>query len=140
MWMARRRSASIRNSPRRRRISPWSWPVIGVIPEFPLFDHRQVAIGSAGAALRTWARSFPKQTSLTMHRLSWLVAVVLLSSPSSLWAASKNVLLLISDNHTATDMGCYGHPDVRTPNLDTLAARGTRFTHAFATVASCGPS
>src|SRR5690349_22164209 len=37
-------------------------------------------------------------------------------------------------------MGCYGHPDIRTPNLDALAARGTRFPHAFATVASCGPS
>jgi N-sulfoglucosamine sulfohydrolase len=47
---------------------------------------------------------------------------------------------LISDNHTAADMGCYGHPNIRTPQLDALAARGTRFTHAFATVASCGPS
>jgi N-sulfoglucosamine sulfohydrolase len=64
----------------------------------------------------------------------------LLLAPSPLLAAPKNVLLLISDNHTARDMGCYGHPDIRTPHLDALAARGTRFTHAFATVASCGPS
>jgi arylsulfatase A-like enzyme len=75
-----------------------------------------------------------------MYRLSWLVAVALLSFPTTTFAAPKNVLLLISDNHTATGMGCYGYPDVRTPNLDALAARGTRFSHAFATVASCGPS
>jgi len=49
-------------------------------------------------------------------------------------------LLLISDNHCAADLGCYGHPDLRTPNLDALARRGTRFVNAFATVASCGPS
>jgi N-sulfoglucosamine sulfohydrolase len=69
-----------------------------------------------------------------------LGGLVLLLLTSVLHAAPKNVLLLISDNHTATDMGCYGHPDVRTPNLDRLAARGTRFPNAFATVSSCSPS
>lgn len=64
----------------------------------------------------------------------------LISAATSLRAAPKNVLLLISDNHTATDLGCYGHPTVKTPNLDALAARGTRFSHAFATAPSCSPS
>jgi N-sulfoglucosamine sulfohydrolase len=50
------------------------------------------------------------------------------------------VLLMISDNHTRTDLGCYGHPVLRTPNLDALARNGTRFANAYATVASCGPS
>jgi len=59
---------------------------------------------------------------------------------SGLFAAPGNVLLLISDNHTRTDLGCYGHPTVRTPNLDALATRGTRFTQAYATVSSCSPS
>jgi len=58
----------------------------------------------------------------------------------SLGAAPRNVLLLISDNHTRPDLGCYGHPTVKTPNLDALAAHGTRFTHAYATVPSCSPS
>ncbi len=52
----------------------------------------------------------------------------------------KNVLLLISDNQCWFDMGCYGHPLVKTPNLDALAARGVRFEQGFATTASCGPS
>lgn len=59
---------------------------------------------------------------------------------SSLRAAQKNVLLLISDNHTRTDLGCYGHPNLKTPNLDALAARGTRFSRAYSTTPSCGPS
>jgi len=59
---------------------------------------------------------------------------------ASLGAAPRNVLLLISDNHTRTDLGCYGHPTVKTPHLDALAARGTRFTRAYATTPSCSPS
>src|SRR5262245_40294787 len=69
-----------------------------------------------------------------------LLLLLLLCTPAELEAAAKNVLLLISDNHCAADLGCYGHPDVRTPHLDELAKRGTRFPNAFATVSSCGPS
>ena len=59
---------------------------------------------------------------------------------SALSAKPRNVLLLISNNHSASDLGCYGHPYLRTPTLDGLAKRGTRFSHAFTTVASCGPA
>lgn len=55
-------------------------------------------------------------------------------------AEKKNVLFLISDNQTWSDLGCYGHPVVKTPHIDRLAAEGVRFEHAFATTASCGPS
>ncbi|MEX2578635.1 MAG: sulfatase [Verrucomicrobiales bacterium] len=55
-------------------------------------------------------------------------------------AEKRNVLLLISDNHTWTDLGCYGHPVVKTPRIDRLASEGVRFEQAFATTASCGPS
>ncbi len=55
-------------------------------------------------------------------------------------APQRNVLLLISDNHNWNDCGCYGNQVVRTPNIDRLARAGVRFSHAFATTASCGPS
>ncbi len=51
----------------------------------------------------------------------------------------RNVLLIVGDD-LGLDLGCYGHPKARTPNLDALAAAGTRFTHAFATTASCSAS
>jgi N-sulfoglucosamine sulfohydrolase len=69
-----------------------------------------------------------------------ITIAILLASAAAVHAAPRNVLLLISDNHVATDIGCYGHQDIRTPNLDRLAARGTRFSNAFAIVSSCGPS
>jgi N-sulfoglucosamine sulfohydrolase len=54
-------------------------------------------------------------------------------------AGRKNVLLLVADD-LGLQVGCYGDPVARTPNIDGLAKSGTRFTHAFASVASCSPS
>ncbi len=51
-----------------------------------------------------------------------------------------NIVLIVSDDHGTDALGCYGNDVVRTPHLDALAADGTRFTHAFATTASCSPS
>ena len=46
----------------------------------------------------------------------------------------------MSDEHQARAMGCAGHPFVRTPNLDALAARGTRFTDAYTPSPICVPA
>lgn len=51
-----------------------------------------------------------------------------------------NVLLITDDQHNARNLGCYGDPLVRTPNLDKLAARGVRFTRAYGTNMICAPA
>ena len=51
-----------------------------------------------------------------------------------------NVLVLLSDEHQAGAMGCAGHPIVHTPNLDALAAAGTRFTRAWTPSPVCVPA
>ncbi len=50
-----------------------------------------------------------------------------------------NILWLISED-TCPDMACYGNPLVKTPNIDRLAAEGTRFTNAFVTAPVCSAS
>ncbi len=60
--------------------------------------------------------------------------------PSPSTGRQRNVLLIISDDHGQADSGCYGHPVLKTPNLDKLAGNGVRFTKAFTTVASCSAS
>ena len=50
-----------------------------------------------------------------------------------------NILFFMSDNQPADMLGCYGNDEVHTPHLDALAARGTRFAHAFCTNAMCSP-
>ncbi len=46
----------------------------------------------------------------------------------------------MSDEHDPAVMGCAGHPLARTPNLDRLAAAGTRFDSAYCNSPICGPS
>ncbi len=51
-----------------------------------------------------------------------------------------NILLIMSDQHSADAMGCAGDPLIRTPNLDRLAAEGMRFTNAYCPSPLCVPS
>ncbi|MCD6051535.1 MAG: sgsA2 [Verrucomicrobia bacterium] len=51
-----------------------------------------------------------------------------------------NLVLIIADDLAWNDVGCYGHPTIRTPNLDRLAREGMKFTRGFVTAASCSPS
>ncbi len=53
---------------------------------------------------------------------------------------NKNVLILCSDEHARSALGCYGHSIVQTPTLDRLAARGTRFTRAYTPSPICIPA
>lgn len=52
----------------------------------------------------------------------------------------SNLLIIMSDEHQARAMGCDGHPFVKTPHLDALAARGIRFTDAYTPSPICVPA
>ncbi|UUO07322.1 sulfatase [Blastopirellula sp. J2-11] len=77
-----------------------------------------------------------------MHLRPWLAALVLTLSASSLIAADGkyNVLFIISDDLSAESLSCYGHRECKTPNIDRLAQRGVKFTHAYCQYPVCGPS
>ena len=51
-----------------------------------------------------------------------------------------NLLFILSDEHNRKVMGCSGHPMVKTPNIDRLAAAGTRFSDAYCNSPLCVPS
>lgn len=51
-----------------------------------------------------------------------------------------NVLFIISDDLTATALSCYGNKVCQTPNIDEIAAKGTRFTRTYCQATYCGPS
>ena len=51
-----------------------------------------------------------------------------------------NLLIICSDEHNKRFLGCYGHEMVQTPNLDRLAAMGTRFDNAYTPSPICMPA
>lgn len=52
----------------------------------------------------------------------------------------KNILFIMADQFRYDYLGCAGHPSLRTPNIDALAARGVRFSQAYVQSPVCGPS
>lgn len=51
-----------------------------------------------------------------------------------------NIVLIMTDNHGPWTLGCYGNRDIRTPQIDRLAAEGVTFTRCFANNAVCSPT
>lgn len=51
-----------------------------------------------------------------------------------------NIVMIIGDDISRDDFGCYGHPLVKTPNIDALAEDGMRFNSMFLTASSSSPS
>jgi arylsulfatase A-like enzyme len=56
------------------------------------------------------------------------------------FAADKPNVLLIAVDDLRPDLGCYGHPEAKTPNIDALAKRGMVFRRAYCQQAVCSPS
>jgi N-sulfoglucosamine sulfohydrolase len=79
----------------------------------------------------------------TMKKPHPLLALALLSTfAGSTHAAPPrpNILLVLSDDHSAPHVGCYGNADIRTPNLDRFASQGIRFDRAYVASPQCVPS
>ena len=51
-----------------------------------------------------------------------------------------NILLILADDLSWFDIGCYGSKDARTPQIDQLSREGMRFDHAFTATAMCAPT
>jgi len=75
--------------------------------------------------------------------------VLYLSIPCALFGAEPstqsakgppNIIILLADDLGYGDLGCYGHPTIRTPNLDRMAREGARFTEFYSAAEVCTPS
>jgi len=76
---------------------------------------------------------------MNFPRFLFLVVLVCLPCQRATAQDPPNVLFLICDDLNC-DLGSYGHPQVKSPNIDQLARRGVRFEHAYCQFPLCGPS
>ncbi len=72
-------------------------------------------------------------------RTSACFLLALTTSAVSAEARRPNIVILLADDLGYQDIGCYGGP-VKTPTLDALAERGTRFSNFYSGCAVCSPS
>lgn len=76
---------------------------------------------------------------LACHSLC-LALVLCLPSFLASGAERPNFVIILADDLGYGDLGCYGHPTIRTPNLDRMAAEGMRFTDFYSVAEVCTPS
>jgi arylsulfatase A-like enzyme len=88
----------------------------------------------------TTRRDFLKRLGLGVAALGMPGCGGRLSQLVSGRKVQPNIILIIGDDISDNDFGCYGHPSIRTPNIDKLAAKGLRFTNAYLTTSQCSPS
>ncbi len=74
-----------------------------------------------------------------------LFLLLITAVPALLPAATNdslrpNVVVVLMDDHRWDDLGCTGHPFVKTPHIDRIAREGARFASAFVTTPLCSPS
>ncbi len=85
-----------------------------------------------------------KITAGQQRRLSLFayLAIVLISGTMPLRAETKapNIVIFLADDLGYGDLACYGHPIIKTPNLDAFAKQGMRLTQCYAASAVCSPS
>jgi N-sulfoglucosamine sulfohydrolase len=79
----------------------------------------------------------------TTNRYRFLASLVFILIPFLAPAQKKsppqppNIVFIVSDDHSAPFLGCYGYPDIKTPNIDRLAQEGILYKKAYTTAPQC---
>ncbi|MBI4602964.1 MAG: sulfatase [Planctomycetes bacterium] len=69
-----------------------------------------------------------------------ILAAALPGAADGQQARPPSFVILLADDLGYGDLGCYGHPTIRTPSLDRMAAEGARFTQFYCAAPVCTPS
>jgi arylsulfatase A-like enzyme len=72
--------------------------------------------------------------------LGIMVSLGAVAAPAPDTESPPNIVIIFADDLGYGDLACYGHPSIRTPNLDRMAAEGLRFTQFYAAASVCTPS
>jgi arylsulfatase A-like enzyme len=71
---------------------------------------------------------------------AWLAGLLLLAAGTTARARQPNIVIILADDLGYADLGCQGSRDIKTPNIDALAAHGVRCTNGYAAAPVGGPT
>lgn len=105
---------------------------------------RKLRSGAGGRGASSMNAYEKLLTALAMLHMATLtsscsIAMVKAGDSNSTTARRPNIILILTDDQGYADVGSYGAADIRTPNLDRMAAEGIRFTDFYAEPV-CGPA
>jgi arylsulfatase len=78
----------------------------------------------------------------TLRRMKMILALLWCAASATFTVAGSppNIVFIIGDDISAEDLGCFGNPGIRTPNIDRLAGESRVFDNAYVATSSCSPS
>lgn len=77
---------------------------------------------------------------MVLKGLTWVFVLTFCLTNFSLAQTKPNIIIIYADDLGYGDLGCYGHPTIKTPNLDKMAAEGLKFTQFYVGASVCTPS
>ena len=93
-----------------------------------------------GGQYQRLARRSWRALALGLLLLGGALSLIVLSACEGEGDQAPNILIILADDLSWCDAGCYGNPDVQTPNIDRLAREGLRFTSGYTSAATCTPT
>src|SRR5438309_11628924 len=77
---------------------------------------------------------------MKLRHSCWLILLSLFISLPTSAAKPPNIIVILADDLGYGDLGCFGHPTIRTPNLDQMAREGMKLTQFYSAAEVCTPS
>jgi arylsulfatase A-like enzyme len=81
-----------------------------------------------------------RSASLSILSLALIMNVVFAEKPKKQQKSHRPNIILLMAEDIGNDLSCYGHPGVKTPTLDALAAKGIRYNRFYTNASICSPS
>src|SRR5687768_14073280 len=94
--------------------------------------------------MQYWSDNIFTETGRCFFRIKVFVLVALSFTCSASVAQTKeenvNFIIILTDDQGYGDLGCYGHPTIKTPSIDRMAVEGQRWTNFYSAANVCTPS
>ena len=83
-----------------------------------------------------------RKKSVQVNLFPWFLLALILTSQGKIASASEkpNFVVIFCDDLGYGDLGCYGHPSIKTPHLDRMAMEGQKWTNFYVGASVCTPS